>query len=1126
MRKLYSLFFVFCFSFFYCQNLDLFYYLTQDFDVHSSFGVTNTTFSVAIDSQENMYMVGAYQENLGVDMSKPTVFQLVSPYDGFVGECYLVKISKDNKYLWHKTISTGYSTSAVMYSIVIDKNDDVIVAGGAVGNNINLNPDSTSSPLYNTDNFLQNAIFLNKYSKNGDFIFGNFYKGGTGVPRLAIDKNNNIFLTGQYTNYFAGHNTDFDLSNNTFFLNGTHGSDFILKNDKNGNIINAKFLSGAGIGLIKFDNNDDLVILGNSSKINFNNEKTYTNFYNGTTEGNYLLKVDNNISPKWFQAIGGKYNYSYAHDSQPFDIEDDNSIVVSTTKSYNPIVFPNKTIQITDPLASAVVYKLDNNGHYQWHSFLTSYDDFDYISPISVFITSDHTINWTNKFNSKYKFNNPDGSIEELTNGYKYAGSFSEYTSILKINSIGKLIYNKGKITSHQIAKADRKNDKMYFAGQGYTMDPNPDMTVNGAIPNIPETKFGVHLQKLDKCYSATPDGDHHFYTCNSEKKKIKDLYPKTSYSSWYDSPTSTTPLSPEIVLETKKYYASTQDISCSFNPTRLEVDVHVFQNPPKLIVSNFTFCNLSGKRLLDLKINNNQDVEFFDDKMHSIYLGTLLEANKKYYVRQYKSYSYFATCWSDFTEFYVYDISTAPIAVASQAFCKVNNPKISDIIVTATNPKWYDTSGNVISNLSTPLADNTKYYVTQSSSGCESAKKEILVTLSDPNPPTGNAIQDFCSASNPTLKSIAVTGTDINWYNSLGNLIPETTPLQNGQTYYASQTVNGCESTQKLAVKANVVTNYLSANDFSDAFCNDTTNNFKIITLDDLNSYKNKLINNPQDYTFEFRNSAGQLVSGNTDLNIGTNIFDVKIISALGCYQFVKLSLTLNPKPKINLPTEVEFCDETLGIRLDAGASPDPLNPYTYTWSSGETSQIIKANQEQTYTATVTNKFGCKNSAIVIVKKAKLAEIQNILITNNTATIIMSFAGDYLYSLDQIAWQPASTFENLNNGNYTVFVKTNLGCDLGSKSFTIFSLSNIFTPNNDGLNDTWKISGIENYPNSEIKIVDKNGRMVVNTTTKGESYEWNGESNGRKLPTDSYWYQIKLSDGRILEGYVVIRNR
>jgi len=1124
MRKIYSLVFILFFSFFYCQNLDHFYYLTQDFNVHSSSGITNTVYGIAIDSQENKYMVGAYQENLGLDMSKPTVFQLVSPYDGFVGEPYLVKISKDNKYLWHKTISTGNSSIAIMYSIAIDKNDNIIVAGGATGNNINLNPDSPSSPFYSTDNFLQNGIFLNKYSQNGDFIFGNFYKGGTGIPKVSIDKNDNIFLTGQYTNYFAGHNTDFDLSNNTFFLNGAHGSDFILKNDKNGNIINAKFLNGAGIRSIKFDNNDDLVILGNSSKINFNNENTFTNFYTGSTGGNYLLKVDNSISLKWFQAIGGQDNYSFIHDSQPFDIETDNSIIVSTTKSNDPVVFPNKTIQITDPLASVVIYKLDNNGHYQWHSFLTSYDNFDFINPISVFITSDHTINLTNKFNSKYKFNNPDGSIEELSNGYTYAGTFSEYTALLKLSSTGKLIYNKGKITSHQMAKADRKSNKMYFAGRGYTMDPNPDMTVDSAIPNIPGTKFGTHIQKLDKCYSATPDGDPHFYTCISETKKIKDLYPKTTYSSWYDSPTSTTPLSPDTVLETKKYYASTQDISCPFNPNRLEVDVRVFQNPPKLTVSNFTFCNLSGKRLLDLKINNNKDVDFFDDKMNSLGLGTLLEPNKKYYVRQYKSYSYYATCWSELTEFYVYDTSTPPTANSSQIFCKINQPKISDIAVTAASPKWYRANGTSITDISEALIDNTKYYVTQNSSGCESAKKEILVTLSDPNPPTGNAVQTFCSATSPIIGRIAVTGTGILWYNSITSTtsMPGNTVLKDGETYYASQTIGSCESTQRLAVKVNVLTNYLSANDFTDSLCNDTTANTKFIDIDD---YKKQLITNPQDYTFDMINNLGIAVSGNTEISVGNNVFDVKIKSSLGCYQDVKLKISLDPKPKIDMRPEEEFCDDLIGVTLDAGASPDPLNSYTYNWSSGETSQTIIAKSEKTYTVTISNKFGCQNTASVIVKKAKLAEIQNILITNNATTIMMSVAGNYLYSLNEINWQSSNKFENLENGNYTVYVKTKLDCRLGAKTFTIFSLSNVFTPNGDDTNDTWKITGIESYPNSEIKIVDKHGRLVVNSITKG-SFQWDGKFNGHQLPTDSYWYQIKISDGRILEGYVVIKNR
>ena len=98
-----------------------------------------------------------------------------------------------------------------------------------------------------------------------------------------------------------------------------------------------------------------------------------------------------------------------------------------------------------------------------------------------------------------------------------------------------------------------------------------------------------------------------------------------------------------------------------------------------------------------------------------------------------------------------------------------------------------------------------------------------------------------------------------------------------------------------------------ISAQDFVPSpFCNDTTDNFKTINLND---YKSKLSNNPQDYTFEFKNESGHLYTGgNADIRIGLNIFDVKITSSLGCYQDLKLSLTLNAKPKIDLDPEVEF--------------------------------------------------------------------------------------------------------------------------------------------------------------------------------------------------------------------------
>ena len=666
----------------------------------------------------------------------------------------------------------------------------------------------------------------------------------------------------------------------------------------------------------------------------------------------------------------------------------------------------------------------------------------------------------------------------------------------------------------HTVARTDNINDKMYFGAQDYGGDPNPDIMVNQPVPYIPGMQRLGYVQKLDKCYSGTPDGDPFFYTCVSEMKKIKDLYPKTSYSSWYDSPTSTTALSPETILQTKKYYAETQDVSCPKNSTRLEVDVRVFQNPPKLVVPDFTFCNLQGKRLLDLNINNNQDVEFFDENLVPKYLGTIIEANKKYYVLQGKSYSNYAYCRSELTEFYVYNTSVAPIAANNQTFCKINSPKISDLVASGINLKWYDVAGNSIPT-TTLLQDQTKYFVTQTSGTCESGKAEITVKIHDPNPPTGSAVQDFCSAQNPSLANIQVSGTNIKWYDQNGVLVPLNTTLVDGLTYFASQTINNCESTQRCAVKTNVNANSLPAIDYAEIFCDDNTDDVKSI---DLNNYRSKLIVDYQNYTFDYYDSNNLQINSNITINLGVTEYNIKITSTLGCYKWVKLSFTLHPKPKLDLPSVLEFC-EGQSVILDAG------NGYkSYLWNTGEKTQTISTKQEGTYSVTVTNSFDCINTGTIVVKKSISANIKNILIVNNDATVIMSEPGDYLFSLDNISFQTSNTFSNLKNGNYTVYVKTNAGCIIGVQNFTIFSVPNSFTPNADGINDSWMISGLENYVNSEIIIVDKTGREVLKTLINGQ-FQWDGKLLGRPLPTDTYWYFIKVSDGRILQGSVLLKN-
>lgn len=1116
MRKFYFLFLLFLSTISFGQNLDWFYALNQSESVYSgNFNNSNRVYSIAVDSQENVYMAGSYQENLSFDPTNPTQLQLISANGPESNQCYLVKIDKNRNYLWHKTIAIGKNSAASIFSVTIDKDGNLIVAGTAQGNSINLNPGSSASMIYNTDNYLQNAIFLNKYSKNGDFIFGNFYKGGEGFPKVIVDKDSNIFLSGQYSNYFAGYNTDFDLSDQTFYLNGGEGSAFILKNDSNGNFVNAKFLQGGQINKMEFDNKGNLVVFGNGGNLNFNNEKNFTNQSTGSSGGDYLLKLDNKVQPIWFQSIGGHDIYSSLNDSQPFEIDDDNSIIVSTTKPPVPLQFSNRTIDFPQPLMRAVIFKLDENGKYLWHTTVEQTQYYQTTFPISVSISGDQTINWSNSLYGVMEVNALNEKTETIVGGYSYSGGFGDYASLLKLNTDGKLIYNKSKIINHVIGKSDKANDKLYFAGDSPTRDPNPDFLINGSIPYISGIKMGADLQKLDKCYTGTPDGDHVVYFCVNDQKKIKDLFPKTSYSNWYDSPLSTTPLSGETVLESKKYYAITEDSSCPFNPTRLEVNVKIFQNPPKLVVPDFVFCNLQNKTLNDLKINNVGDLEFFDENLNPIYLGTNLVANSKYYVRQRKSYSYYVSCPSDLTEFHVYDTSVPPVASSSQTFCKSENPKVSDLIVTGINRKWYNSNGDILP-LTTELQNSTTYYVTQTNGTCESAKAEVNVVLNDPDVPTGNAIQEFCIAQNPTLANIKVNGINIKWYDQNGLLLPENTLLSDGKIYFATQTIDNCESSQKFSVLVNINANSLPANNYSESFCDDNTDDVKSINLDD---FKSKMIDLPQNYKFEYFDKNNQPVASNITLNVGVNVFDVKITSTLGCFKVVKLLLTLDPKPKLNLNPNIEFCDGQ-SAKLDAGSGFA-----SYLWSNGETSQTISVNKEGRYDVTVKNASGCSNQGSIEVKKSILSSIKSITIFNNSATINMSETEDFLYSLDNINFQSSNVFSNLENKSYTVFVKTQSGCIIGVQNFTIFSLSNSFTPNSDGFNDFWVISGLENYPNSEIIISDKMGNTVLKTVINGK-FQWDGKYLGRPLPTDNYWYVIKVSDGRILQGYVLLKNR
>src|SRR5207253_370207 len=90
-------------------------------------------------------------------------------------------------------------------------------------------------------------------------------------------------------------------------------------------------------------------------------------------------------------------------------------------------------------------------------------------------------------------------------------------------------------------------------------------------------------------------------------------------------------------------------------------------------------------------------------------------------------------------------------------------------------------------------------------------------------------------------------------------------------------------------------------------------------------------------------------------------------------------------------------------------------------------------------------------------------------------------------------------------------------GCE-GSGQVTILILKtlgipNAFSPNGDGINDTWNIASLASYPNCTVEIFNRYGTKVYNSI--GYSKPWDGTFNGSSLPVGVYYYIINPKNGR-----------
>lgn len=250
-----------------------------------------------------------------------------------------------------------------------------------------------------------------------------------------------------------------------------------------------------------------------------------------------------------------------------------------------------------------------------------------------------------------------------------------------------------------------------------------------------------------------------------------------------------------------------------------------------------------------------------------------------------------------------------------------------------------------------------------------------------------------------------------------------------------------------------------------------------------------------------------------------------VKITIPTFCPSVARINLMVNTPTKSSALRDQYFICYNETITIDAGSEN-----VSWKWSTGQTTQTADFTAAGNYSVILTNANGCSYTHDFIISDENQPKIDVINQTNNSIEVIASGGSKpYLYYFNGIP-QTSNILFNPTAASYVIQVESATGCFGPPKTIYFIKINNAFTPNADGINDTWKIDNLDKMESVNLVIIDRIGNKVFESTNPAKT-EWDGKVNGRELPTASYWYIVSWFDAvtqknEQRQGWILLKNR
>ncbi|WP_430408660.1 T9SS type B sorting domain-containing protein [Kordia sp.] len=1090
-------------------------------------------FSQCFDCGQN---IGQWTEDYPRDINKVSDGIIVTTQNGYDGQVH--KYDFNCNLLWTSTFFGEYDFIRAIVSTVDDEDNIYTII------------DNTSSVVTVNGVTIPNGASLFKMSANGTPLWCQ-PTGGHAVGLRLYFWQGNIFIAGQFS-------YPIDFSNTVNVTTTANSIEYyVVKYTTNGVAIDAQsygvqevddYLTDSAI-----DNNGNIFLLGRNSshhimKIDPNlnqewivtiDEHAHSMYYNDSNNKLYLHQRDGSNSPPNYCETSSKIREFSAENGvveRTLNIPNCSYTINNTLMQYHAqmahygndlYVFSNfqNTLNFggvsteSSPYTHGYnqdmfLFKIDLNDFSPEVIFSTSgenwQEDYSYSDHVSYILVHEDNLYLTASFQSypltinNTVINNNSGNTDSDVLFYKY--------NLLQETSSGNMTVD---------GTCINENTQFEVFGNFDSVLWNFDDPSTG-INNISDITNPVHVFSSDGTYNVSVE-----VTCGAESQTI-----------YKDVTITTAPSVNEIsdLIACEDTFGS--NISSAFDTSQIESEIIgnltdisiIYQNQngdvlPSPLPNPMT-NTIANEEIITAQVFFTNNTECYAEVTFSLLVESLPEISP------------------------IDDILTCDDnddGIATFDFSNIENEVIGSL--TNVSVDYFDSNDNSLNPLPTsytniiPYQDFITARVIDNANECYT---DVIINLIINTPPTANALTPLtaCDNNNDGISTFFdtstietnVTGNQTNvmvtYYDTGDNALPSPLPNPYTNTTLFTQNITvrvtdvttDCYSETILTLNTSAQPSINQPNDIyacnqGDGFANfDTTN------------IESELIGTQTGLAISYFDQDGNQLSSplpssfqNTTPYTQTINVRVEDASSSICYSETYFDLIVIDSPEIDLEENYYLCDlePSLSLAIDT-----TFDSYSWTFEDGtfiSNTHFATVSDEGSYTVHVsefTNGISCENTFTFQLIRSDLPTIQTVnfdQLGNNYIEIIAVGDGDFEYSIDGINYQDSNLFENISGGTYTAYVRDKDGCGEDNSQVTLLDYPNFFTPNNDTYNDSWNFYGIENYPDANIIIFDRFGK-IIKELINGES--WDGNYRGRRMPSSEYWFLARLNSDIQFRGH------